>query len=336
MMKAFPTGGRSEVPKAIMNQLQQATPQVKKNIFLIRILLALALLCFAFFFLQAHPDQKTGVVVYALALAASFLPFLFLAGEKFEKVRFQYIVFSTDFVFLFLGLYFFDRLETNLLILTFLTFFISALSQSVGRSVFVGISVMALYVYLVYYKSDVFNYLDPFLLLSCALLFAVSIHSGYLAYRTVQEDKEIVDLARKARLLSEKVRESDQAAVEYAATLKSVLDSLPIGAIAVSTEGSVFFVNARVGKILDLNPKSLVNLYLFKEPPLLEIGEKMAGAIKERRELKREYLDLNWKEKPRRFRLDSASGTGPNGKVWGTLFLLQEALKPSDAGAPGT
>jgi PAS domain-containing protein len=313
-----------------MNEIQQATPRVKKNIFLIRLLLALTLYCFAFFFLQSHPDQKITVLAYALALAATFLPFYFLAEKVFEKVRFQYIVFSMDFVFLLAGLYLFDHFETNLLILTFLTFFISALSQSVGRSLFVAIAVVALYVDLVYFKSDNFNYMDPFLLLSCALLFVVSIHSAYLAFRTVQEEKEITDLVRRARLLSERVKEGDQMAMEYAATLKNVLDSLPIGAIAVSTDGSVFFVNAPVGKILDVNPKSLTNLYLFKENALGEIGSRMAQSLKDRKELKREYVDVVWNNKPRRLRLDSASGVSPSGRVWGILFLLQEAQRPAE------
>ncbi len=316
--------------EATMNGLQQATPHVKKNIFLIRLLLALILLCFDFFFLQAHPEQKIVAVVYALAMAVTFIPFYVLPPERFEKVRFQYIVFSMDFVFLLAGVYLFDHFETNLLILIFLTFFISALSQSVGRSVFVSIPVVALYVYLIYYKSDNFNYYDPFLFLSCALLFVVSIHSGYLAYRTVQEEKEIVELARKASLLTEKVKAGDQAALEYAATLKNVLDTLPIGAIAVSIEGYTIFVNARVGKILDVNPKSLSNVDLFsKESPLKDIGELMANSLKNRRELKREYLDTNWNNKPKRFRLDSSSGTSPSGKVWGTLFLLQESALPN-------
>ncbi len=164
-----------------------------------------------------------------------------------------------------------------------------------------------------------------------------SIHSGYLAYRTVQEEKELVELARKASLLSERVKEGDQAAMEYAATLKNVLDTLPIGAIAVSIEGYTIFVNARVGKILEVNAKTLSNVYLFaKESPLGDIGELMANSIKNRLELKREYLDTNWNNKPRRFRLDSASGASPSGKVWGTLFLLQEAQKTGEEKPPQT
>jgi PAS domain-containing protein len=207
----------------------------------------------------------------------------------------------------------------------------SALSQSVGRSIFVAVAVIGLYVYLIYYKSDNFNYFDPVLLLSCALLFVVSIHSGYLAYRSVQEEREIIQLARKAALLSEKVREGDQAAMEYATTLKNVLDSFPIGAIAVSLEGTILFANARVGKLLDLNPKSLSNAYLLnKNQPLGAIGEKMAHSLQERKELKREYLDTDWNKHPKRFRLDSSSGSSPSGKVWGTLFLLQEVQRTSE------
>src|ERR1051325_2864812 len=159
---------RPKVPKATMNELQQATPQVKKNIFLIRLLLAVILLCFAFVFLQNHPDQKNVVIAYALVLVATFIPFYTLNERVFEKVRLQFILFLMDLSFLLVGLYFFDHFETNLLIVTFLTLFISALSQSVGRSILVAITVNGMYLYLIYYKSDVFNYMDPILLLSCS------------------------------------------------------------------------------------------------------------------------------------------------------------------------
>ncbi|HUO58737.1 MAG TPA: PAS domain-containing protein [bacterium] len=313
-----------------MAQLPQATPQVKKNILMIRGLLAVILFAFAFLYVQAHPETKNLAILYCLALAATFLPFYFFAEEKFEQVHFQYGVFSMDFLFLLGGLYLFDHFETNLLIITFLTFFISAISQSIGRSIVVAIAVIGMYLYLNYYKSDVFNYTDPFLLLSCALLFVVAIHSGYMAYRTVQEEKEIAELAKKAALLTEKVRQGDQAALDYAATLKNVLDSLPIGAMAVSVEGNIIFVNARVGKILDVNPKSLTNLLLQadKDTPLLKIGETMAKALKDRKELKREYIDMDWKGHKKRFRLDSSQGVSPTGKAWGTLFLFQEASIP--------
>jgi PAS domain-containing protein len=319
-----------------MPSLQQATPQVKKNILLIRTLLGLSLYSFAFFFLQSHPEQKIVVGGYAAALAASFLLLAFMGEETFEKVHFQYIIFALDLLFLLGGLYLFNYLETNLLIMIFLTFFISAVSQSVGRSIFVAMAVMGIYLYLIYYKSDVFNYMDPFLLISCALLLVVAVHSGYMAYRTVQGEREVVELARKAALLSEKVREGDEAALSYAATLKNVLDSLPIGAIAVSVEGNVVFANARAGKLLDLNPKNLAGLYLFmKDSPLGDLGDLMCNSLKNRQELKKEYLDTNWKGKPRRFRLDSAPGMSLSGKMWGTLFLLQEASQPA-AEAPQT
>lgn len=318
-----------------MSEMQQITPRAKKNIFLIRLILGLILLCFAFLYFQDHPDKKELVLIYAAVLACSFIPFFTFPEEHFEQIRFQYVVFSLDFMFLLGGLFLFEHFETNLLIMLFFTFFISALSQSPGRSLVVSIPVISLYVYLNYMKSDDFNVMDPVLFLSCALLLVVAIHAGYLAYRTVQQEMEIVELAKKANLLAEKVREGDQAALEYASTLKNVLDSLPLGAIAVSTQQTILFVNNRVGKILDLNPRSLLNLCLSdNDTPLREIGEAMAKAIKDRRELKREYLDIPWKGIPKRFRLDSAAGAaGPTGKVWGTLFVIQEAQRPQTEGS---
>jgi signal transduction histidine kinase len=203
------------------------------------------------------------------------------------------------------------------------------LSQSIGRSLIVAITVTSIYVYLLYIKNPDFNYMDPFFLLSCALIFVVAIHSGYLAYRTVQEEKDMLQLAQKIEVLTEKVQQGDQATLEYAGLLKNVLDGLPLGALAVSVEGFVIFANSKVSKMLELNPRTLTNADLTaKQNPLLQIGEAMNKSIKDRQELKRFYLDVEWKQTPKRFRLDSSPGVSPSGKIWGTLFLIQEAQRP--------
>jgi hypothetical protein len=315
-----------------MNEMQAVVPEVKKNILFIRTLLAFLLLCFAFFYYQSRPEDLIKILIYSGILLGSFIPFIFLNEEKCETVRFQNIVFMVDLGFLLSGLFIFDHFATNFLITIFLTLFISALSQSIGRSILVSVLVIGIYVYMIYYKSDNFNYLDPFLLLSCALLMVVAIHAGYLAYRTVQEEKEIIDLARKANMLTEKVREGDQLALNYAATLKNILDSLPLGAIAVSTKNAVIFVNAKVGQILDVHPKSLTNLHLMdNDSPLGDLALTMGNSIKNRFELKKEYLMMDCNGQMKRFRLDSTPGVGPGGSVWGTLFLLQEAQATTES-----
>ena len=315
-----------------MNEMQAVVPEVKKNLLFIRTLLALLLLCFAFFYYQTHPEDLIKILVYSGLLLSSFIPFIFLTEQKSGTVRFQNIVFMIDLGFLLSGLFLFNHFDTNFLVTIFLTLFISALSQSIGRSILVSVFVISIYVYMIYYKSDNFNYLDPFLLLSCSLLMVVAIHAGYLAYRTVQEEKEIIDLARRTTLLTEKVREGDQLALNYAATLKNVLDSLPLGAIAVSINNTVIFVNAKVGRILDIHPKNMTNLYLLaNDSPLGDLALTMGNSIKNRCELKKEYLMINWNGQPKRFRLDSTPGVGPGGSVWGTLFLLQEAPTVSDS-----
>ncbi|HET9870005.1 MAG TPA: hypothetical protein VFR02_05865, partial [bacterium] len=189
-----------------MDALQQATPHVKKNIFLIRMVLALALGCLAFFYLQANPGQKPMVLGYVSFLGLSFLPFGWWEETRFRAVRFQYLIFAMDLAFLLGALYLFERFDTGLLIMMFLTLFISALGQSPGRSLVVALAVASLYGYLLYVQHPDFNYLDPGFPLSCALIFVVALHSGYLAYRTVQEEKDMLALARRIDLLTEKVR----------------------------------------------------------------------------------------------------------------------------------
>jgi c-di-AMP phosphodiesterase-like protein len=133
-------------------------------------------------------------------------------------------------------------------------------------------------------------------------------------------------------MLTEKVREGDQLALNYAATLKNILDSLPLGAIAVSTKNAVIFVNAKVGQILDVHPKSLTNLHLMdNDSPLGDLALTMGNSIKNRFELKKEYLMMNCNGQMKRFRLDSTPGVGPGGSVWGTLFLLQEAQATTES-----
>jgi hypothetical protein len=309
-----------------METFQQATPHVKKNVFLIRLVLGLILGCLALFYLQNNPTEKITVLAYAGLLAASFIPFYFWDEDRFKSVRLQYLVFAMDLIFLLGALYLFDGFDTQLLIMMFLTFFISALSQSMGRSLVVAIMVTAVYVDLLYNKNPDFNYLDPFFLLACALIFVVAIHSGYLAYRTVQEEKDMVLLAQRIDVLTEKVAKGDQATLEYAGLLKSVLDGLPLGALAVSTDGYVIFANAKVSKLLDLNPRALRNTDLgAKDNPLGRLSEVMHQSIQQRQDLKRHYVDLEWKQVPKRFRLDSSLGVSPSGKPWGTLFLIQEA-----------
>ncbi len=320
-----------------METFQQATPHVKKNIFLIRLVLSLILGCLAFFFLQNNPAQKITVLVYTGLLAASFIPFYFWDEDRFKGVRLQYLVFAMDLLFLLGALYLFDGFDSQLLIVMFLTFFISALSQSMGRSLVVAIMVTAVYVDLLYNKNPDFNYMDPFFLLACALIFVVAIHSGYLAYRTVQEEKDMVLLAQRIDLLTEKVAKGDQATLEYAGLLKSVLDGLPLGALAVSTDGYVIFANAKVSQLLGLNPRALRNTDLgAKDNPLGPLSEVMHQSIKQRQDLKRHYVDLEWKQVPKRFRFDSSLGVSPSGKPWGTLFLIQEAAAPRAADAAKT
>jgi len=156
----------------------------------------------------------------------------------------------------------------------------------------------------------------------------VAIHSGYLAYRAVEEEKELVQLARKATFLTEKVKEASQAGQEYAMTFKKVLDSIPLGAIAVGRDGTILLVNASAGKILGQNVRTLTNLSILKPSILKEVGDRMAHALEERDEIKREYLDVVWDGKPKRFRLDSTFGKGAFGEVWGMLFMIQEAVRP--------
>ena len=62
----------------------------------------------------------------------------------------------------------------------------------------------------------------------------------------------------------------------------------------------------------------------------------MAQSMKDRQELKREYIDVAWKNGVKRFRLDSSTGISPSGKVWGIVFLIQEAAHPSDPPPPQT
>jgi transcriptional regulator with PAS, ATPase and Fis domain len=173
------------------------------------------------------------------------------------------------------------------------------------------------------------DFTDPTLMLSFSLLFMVAIEAGYLAFRVVEEEQQLVDMARHMQSLNEQVKDGNQATLKYAGSLKNVLDSLPLGAVAVSRQGEIIFINQTVGKLLDLNPRALLNMSIHNAK-LGPIGERMVQSLKEKVLLKREYMEIVWAGRSRRFRLDSSEGVVPGSGPWGTLFLIQEAGKPAE------
>jgi len=309
-----------------LEPIEAVQSSVKQNLVLIRVLMIATLAAM----IGTHTTgvgHSTSLAALGIGvLALSFVPFFFLTEERLGRVRFQYIFFTMDLVLLLGTLYIVGGLTTPILLCVFLTLFMSALSQSIGRSIAVAFAVIGLFYYLSFLENPHFQPLDPFFLLICALHQTVAVHSGYLAYRAVEEEKELVQLARKATFLTEKVKEAGQAGQEYAMTFKKVLDSLPLGAIAISPDGVILLVNASVGKILGVNIRAITNMSILKKGPLQEVGERMAQALRDKQEIKREYLDMVWDGKPKRFRLDSTFGKGSNGETWGMLFLVQEAV----------
>ena len=317
----------------LLPDLATPQPQVKKNLLMIRGVLAVALAAFVFLRFQAPDPPKLWLGIYLALLALSFLPLALAKEERWEAVYSQYGIFAMDLALILGVLFLTDRLETEFLLSFFLTLFISALSRSVTNSLLVGIAVTGLYAYRVYWVSTAFNPYDPFLILSCSLLILVALHSGYLASRAVEEENALVDLARRMKSLNEEVKEGSQAAMEYAATLKNVLDTLPLGALAVSREGLVVFINQTAAKLLEMNPRALLNVSI-SNPKMGLLGEAMIKSVKDKVLLKKEYVDLDWNGHPKRFRLDSSVGTATNGSPWGTLFLIQEATRPAAPADP--
>ncbi len=305
-----------------------AHPQVKKNLLSIRVVMGLVLGTFVMFrFLSPNPDVPLLVGALA-AILLSFAPFVWMKEEQWCKMFNQYLVFFMDIALILGTLYVTDHLETEFLLSFFLTLFISALSRSVTNSMVVALAVTGLYLYRVNLLRPDTDLLSPTLLLSCSLLFMVAIEAGYLAYRVVEEEEELVSMARKMNALHQQVKEGNQASLEYAGSLKNVLDSLPLGALAVSRQGEILFINQTVGRLLDLNPRALTNMSIHNAK-LGPLGERMVQSLKDKVYLKREYMDITWGGRARRFRLDSSEGVVPGAGVWGTLFLLQEAAKPA-------
>jgi len=312
-----------------MANLSTPHPQIKKNLLLIRVVLGLVLATYIFFRFQAPRHDTPWLVGLLVFLAVSYIPFRLLNEEQWNKVFPQYLVFAMDLILILGILYFTDHMETEFLLSLFLTLFISALSRSIGNSVLVAVAVSGLYLYHAYLTKETIDFTDPFLMLSLSLLFMVAIEAGYLAFRVVEEEQKLVDMARRMSALNQQVKDGSQAALDYAGSLKNVLDSLPMGALAVSRVGEILFINQTLGKLLDLNTRSLVNLNVHNVK-LGPFGERMAKSLKEKVFLKHEYMDLVWGGRSRRFRLDSSEGIVPGSGPWGTLFLIQEAMKPDE------
>lgn len=311
-----------------MPDLPSTHPQVKRNLLYIRLILGVVLGVFMVYRFQAPAPNVLFLSLLSAALLLSFTPFLWIKEEAWCKVAPQYAVFFGDLLLILATLYLTGRMETELLLSIFLALFISALSRSVAHSLVVALALIGLYSYHAYLLRPELDFTDPFLLLSFTLILVVAIEAGYLAYRVVQEEEELVSMARKMQALNQQVHEGNQVALEYAGTLKNVLDSFPLGAIAVSRQGEILFFNQTAGKLLDVNPKALLNISIHNGK-LGSLGERMVQSLKDKTQIKREYMDVEWKGRLRRFRLDSSEGSVPNAGAWGTLFLIQEAAKPS-------
>jgi hypothetical protein len=311
-----------------MAALSYDHPQVKKNLLLIRLVLGLVLSAFVVFNYQTPSHHNLWLICLEAAIILSFSPFLWWKEKQWCEVPKQHFVFFVDLTLILATLFVTNHMETEFLLSFFLTIFISALSRSVTNSLLVASAISGLYLYRVISTQPNLDWTDPILLLSFSLLFMAAIEGGYLAYRVVEEEQDLLDMARRMKVLHQQVKDGDQVALEYAGSLKNVLDSLPLGALAVSREGNIIFINQPVGKLLELNTRSLLNMSVHNDK-LGILGERMVQSLKDKQPLKREYIDVVWLGRPRRFRLDSSEGVVPGAGPWGTLFLIQDAAKPN-------
>jgi PAS domain-containing protein len=316
-----------------MAVISSTQPQVQKNLLLIRVVLGLVLTAFVAFDFQTPNRHVLWLCCLEAAILLSFTPFIWLKEKQWCEVTTQYFVFFMDLTLILATLFITSHMETEFLLSFFLTIFISALSRSVTNSLLVASAISGLYFYRIMTIQPNVDWTNPILLLSFSLLFMAAIEGGYLAYRVIEEEQNLVDMARRMNVLHQQVKEGDQAALEYAGSLKNVLDSLPLGALAVSREGNIIFINQTVGKLLELNTRSLLNMSVHNGK-LGPLGERMVQSLKDKTTLKREYMDIVWLGRPRRFRLDSSEGVVPGSGPWGTLFLIQDAAKPNQPEKP--
>ena len=251
--------------------------QRKKNIIYTRAMLSFVIVLLGVYKIEMIMESKQYIFFYLFMVVASNLVFALLPDESFEGTKLHYSIFILDIIIIALGGYWLAEMSFVFFIFIFLTIFISALSQSVGRSLLVAIVVNAVYIYMAGMAAgEGYEFtLDPQILLNVPFIFIVALHSGYLAEKAAEELVEKKKLATANMILSGKVKdvsEEIEAVIDFTAR---VYDGFREGIIITANDGTIIVFNSKSESIFGIRRSSVMNMQVDRIKELGEIGGLM-------------------------------------------------------------
>jgi PAS domain S-box-containing protein len=303
-----------------------------------RVLIALRLLSLVIVasFLVFNPPPKA-YEAYAIILLALFLfsilGMLFLFRASLEKKSVLLWVFALDTLFVSCGLYLTGVREWDLMILYFMTIFMSALVNNIKNSVGVGFIACFIYLLLQYKTTGVWLVVDTPHLLKLPFLLIVATFSGYLA----SDSKMREELARhygninksiseQADMVTQKLLASERHLKELVRYHHLILANIQTGIVVAQQDEKVRTFNSAAARITGLGEIGVVGTPLGELPEAFQpVALLMKRSLAEGKPFSQENVDLNKQDpEPSSISLQTTPLQNAEGATLGVIATLKD------------
>jgi PAS domain S-box-containing protein len=294
-----PVPPAGEDPSSILHSKRPLS--VKDVLVLFRSLAFVVILVLLYFNEKKNPTLlQPGVEVFLTFFSLSILGMFFLKSDWFENKSILSIIFVADTLFITAGLYLSGAGETNLLLIFFMTIFISALSQDVKSVFTVAVVACVLYAFLQYQTTGTFISSDTGFLVRFPFLLVAAAMSGFMAMETKKNMEEKAHLLNLNQCLADQADVSSQKLMEMNRNLKSLLEyhhcilsSLQTGIIVVRNDGKVRTFNAGCRKITGLVEAEMADKKLRDFPVSLKsVAQALERTLAEGKSFIQEHMEL--------------------------------------------
>ncbi len=307
---------------------------VKDILVLFRLLAFFVILVLLYFNQKKNPSLlQPGVEVFLAFFSFSILGMFFIKSKWFENKSVLSILFVADTLFITAGLYISGAGETNLLLIFFITIFISALSQDVKSVFSVAVVACVLYAFLQYQTTGTFISSDTGFLVRFPFLLVAAAMSGFMAMETKKNVEEKAHLVNVNQFLAGQADVSTQKLTEMNRNLKSLLEyhhcilsSLHTGIIVVRNDGKVRTFNAGCRKITGLVEAEMADKKLEEFPESLKsVAQAIERTLSEGKSFIQEHMELKTVNKeivP--ITLETSVLRAGNGDVIGAIATIKD------------
>jgi len=220
--------------------------------------------------------------------------------------------------------------------------FIASVSQDIKGSLPTAIVASLIYGWLIYQANPEISILSPVILLRIPFLFIVSLISSFWSAHTRRELKKKKELEAFNRALKKEVDRIAANEITLRRYTEKIIDSVPSGVIAVSSDGTITTVNPEATRVLGINKQELLDTDIKTIKGLNALWTKMEQSIASNSTLKRGEVvirDTTGNKIPIGLSISPVGNSDMEGKFSGcvTIFkdlsdikALQERLKQAE------